>query len=119
MTTRTSASPGQPGPEDGDVRFNGDLLRARRLELGLSERRLAALLGALFSVTILRSLEAGTNDDELTLAALRRLPLRSTSPPATCWSPRAERRHPCSSGLSARPRRTTTFPTPRRWPVRC
>lgn len=74
MTTRSpTAQLQRASAGDDDLRFNGERLRARRLELGLSERRLAALLGIGFSVTILRSLEAGTNDDELNLAGLRRL----------------------------------------------
>lgn len=53
--------------------LNAALIRERRLELGLSERRLAALMGPSVSQTIIRSLEAGTNHGDLTLGDLNRL----------------------------------------------
>lgn len=52
---------------------DGDLVRARRLELGLSERRLTAQIGVGFSQTVLRGIEAGTNHADLTLGELQRL----------------------------------------------
>ena len=45
--------------------LNGALVRARRLELGLSERRMAAMLGPGFSQTVVRNLEDGTNHADL------------------------------------------------------
>jgi transcriptional regulator with XRE-family HTH domain len=51
--------------------LDADLVRARRLELGLSERKLAALLGV--SQTIVRGIEAGTNHKDLTLGDVQRL----------------------------------------------
>lgn len=52
---------------------DGALVRARRLELNLSERKLSELLGANFSQSVLRGLEAGTNHPDLTLGELVRL----------------------------------------------
>ena len=57
----------------GQALIDGDLARTRRLELHLSERKLAEMLGANFSQSVLRGLEAGTNHHDLTLGELRRL----------------------------------------------
>lgn len=48
-------------------------IRARRLELGLSERRMAALLGSSMSQSVVRALEAGKNHAELTLSDIARI----------------------------------------------
>lgn len=51
--------------------LNTDLIRDRRLELGLSERKLAAVTG--LGQAVIRGLEAGTNHKDLTLGDLHRL----------------------------------------------
>lgn len=53
--------------------INHTLVRRRRLELGLSERKLTALLGVGVSQTVLRGIEAGTNHADLTLGDIARL----------------------------------------------
>lgn len=53
--------------------LDGGLVRARRLELGISERQFAASLGPGFSQTVVRNLEAGTNHDTLTMGTVRRV----------------------------------------------
>lgn len=52
---------------------NAALVRERRLELGMSERSLTAKLGAGFSQTIVRAIEAGKNQGHLTLDEVARL----------------------------------------------
>ncbi len=49
------------------------LVRARRLELGISERKLTAMMGAGVSQTVVRGIEAGTNHADLTLGDIQRL----------------------------------------------
>lgn len=51
--------------------LNTGLVRARRLELGLSERKLAALTG--LGQAVVRGIEAGTNHKDVTLGELQRL----------------------------------------------
>lgn len=51
--------------------LNAGLVRARRLELGLSERELSAVAG--LGQSVIRSLEAGTNHHDLTLGEVHRL----------------------------------------------
>ena len=53
--------------------LDSDLIRARRLELGLSERTVAKHLGVGASQSVLRGLEAGTNHKDLALGDLKRL----------------------------------------------
>ena len=51
--------------------LNAALVRARRLQLGLSERQLSAVTG--LGQSVIRSVEAGTNHKDLTLGDLTRL----------------------------------------------
>lgn len=53
--------------------LDSDLIRARRLELGLSERTVAKHLGVGASQSVLRGIEAGTNHEDLPLGDLNRL----------------------------------------------
>ena len=53
--------------------LDAQLIRARRTELGLSERKLSEKLGAGVSQSVVRGIEAGTNHADLTLGDLRRL----------------------------------------------
>lgn len=58
---------------DYEARLNGDLIRARRHELGLSERALSTLLGHNLSPAIVRSIEAGKHSKDRTLGDIERL----------------------------------------------
>lgn len=69
MTTLPAMQTGQPA----GMLVNGALIRERRLELGLSERRVAALMGPSFSQTVVRGVETGTNHSDLTIGELVRL----------------------------------------------
>lgn len=53
--------------------IDGGVVRARRLELGWSERTFAAHLGEAFSTSMVRSIEAGNTAADLTLGDVRRL----------------------------------------------
>ncbi|KAA1376416.1 helix-turn-helix domain-containing protein [Aeromicrobium fastidiosum] len=56
-----------------DPTIDGGLVRARRLELGWSERTFAAHLGEAFSTSMVRSIESGNTSSDLTLGDVRRL----------------------------------------------
>jgi transcriptional regulator with XRE-family HTH domain len=51
--------------------LNAELIRGRRLELGLSERKLAAVTG--LGQAVVRGIESATNHKDLTLGELQRL----------------------------------------------
>jgi transcriptional regulator with XRE-family HTH domain len=53
--------------------LHGAVVRARRLELGLSERTLTAMLGTAFSQAVVRSIEAGNASRDLILADIERV----------------------------------------------
>lgn len=53
--------------------LDAQLIRERRMELGLSERKLSEKLGAGVSQSVVRGIEAGTNHADLTLGDLCRL----------------------------------------------
>jgi hypothetical protein len=57
----------------GSLSLDGAMVRARRLELGLSDRTFTAMLGTAFSQTIVRSIEAGNAWRDLTLADIERV----------------------------------------------
>lgn len=68
-----SAGPSSTGDQPPHALVDGALVRARRLELNLSERKFSEMLGANFSQSVLRGLEAGTNHPDLTLGELVRV----------------------------------------------
>lgn len=75
-TTPSAAPVTHPTPtadRPAHALVDGNLVRAQRLELHLSERKLSEMLGANFSQSVLRGIEAGTNHHDLTIGELARL----------------------------------------------
>ena len=77
--------------------LNATRIRARRLELNLSERQLSAITG--LGQSVIRSLEAGTNHRDITLGELTRLAAALAVDVAQLLNPD----HPAGSTEAAEP----------------
>lgn len=73
MTNTSPPSTPKGGDTPAPTLLDAALIRSRRLELGLSERRLASRLGVYLTGTVLRSVEAGRNHADLTLGDVCRI----------------------------------------------